>query len=189
MRYDEVGYLDGDKVYQKRQPGGGIALVIVLVLVFAMGIMVAPRLPESFWAWMYSDAGQSAPILPTAAVVFSQPVQGEKQAPPAPPRTIIITDNSGAPAAEPAPLPTVERPVEEVAPAPAPVVEAPPPPPTALPEPGQPGFTESFQEPTCASGAFITYLPGHPCHGRNDQPPLPQPGDPGFAESFEEVGE
>jgi hypothetical protein len=59
--------------------------------------------------------------------------------------------------------------------------------PTVLPEPGQPGFESSFQEPVCS--AMITYLRGHPCYGRVGQKPLPQPGDSDFAASFEEPGE
>lgn len=52
----------------------------------------------------------------------------------------------------------------------------------ALPEPNDPAFAESFQEPMCS--AMITYLKGNPCYGRVNQAPQAQPGSDGFRESF-----
>lgn len=54
--------------------------------------------------------------------------------------------------------------------------------PAPLPQPGQPGFAGTFQEPTCS--AMIGYLPGHPCYGRAGQAPLPGAGSSEFKESF-----
>jgi len=59
--------------------------------------------------------------------------------------------------------------------------------PTPLPEPGQPGFVESFQPAQCSP--LVGYLPGHPCYGHvptlvPTPSALPQPGEDGFVESF-----
>lgn len=45
-------------------------------------------------------------------------------------------------------------------------LDAPPSTATPLPQPEQPGFSESFQEVECSP--FVGYLPGHPCYDSGD---------------------
>lgn len=199
MTYHETGYIDdGGKIYIKPARREWLWTILVALSCIVLGVFLAPRLPEQFWAWVYPVEGQTAPsLLPTAAVVFSQP--GRPDAPPprqeepapvsvplfnAPNPTPYDNRAYNATAEARQAEPTVERREEQPAPAVAPALA-----PTPLPAPGTAEFEPSFQEPVCASGAFITYLPGHPCHGRNGERPLPQPGEDGFVESFAEPGD
>jgi hypothetical protein len=188
MTYHETGYMDDrGKIYIKPAKGGWFWTVLVALSCLILGVFLAPRLPEQFWAWVYPVEGQAGPaLLPTAAVVFSQPGAHQSAQPPRqdrPPPQGNPAPPQEAPAAAFDPLPTVERPEPPPAEQPAPAVV----PPTPLPEPGEDGFAESFAEPTCS--AFNGYLRNHPCYGRAGQPPLPEPGEEGFAESFVEPGD
>jgi hypothetical protein len=165
-------YVDSDGyVYQTRQ-GGGTAYALIFgllcMLIGAFGIMWRLNIPYEEAIAPLPTAGVATKTAPSVRVNLEQPYS----APASPAYEQAITAYNAAQeerAAEYAQEATQEAPSAAGAvPADnheaainawlaAPVSTA-----TPLPEPGAPGFAESFEEaPQCSP--FIGYLPGDPC--------------------------
>jgi hypothetical protein len=165
----ETGY-----VYDLRGRRGGFLLSVITCLLFlVLGALLVMRY------FHIPVEAVTQPMLPTAQIVITTPRPVQQPVYQPPPAVIVYAtpipaawpDDGGADLQQPA-QEQVQPAQEQAVPAVAP-----------LPAPGEEGFEESFEEPTCS--AFIGYLPGHPCYGRTGQPPLPQPGEEGFVESFQ----
>lgn len=184
-RVKAAGMVDDHGMYYILPKSRAASLASSLITAIAIGVLIACALlflpsflaPPTTTTNVYQLGTADVPPRPT-------------QEPPAPASAPLFPDATPVPTYDNRAYnataqarqaePTVERPAPQPAPAVAPAHA-----PTPLPEPGTAEFEPSFQEPVCASSAFITYLPGHPCHGRNGERPLVQPGEDGFVESFE----
>jgi hypothetical protein len=151
-----------------------IGVILAAGILFVLPLLSAPPRTTT----------NAPPPLGTADVRPTPPRQPAPQDAPAPAAVPLFADATPVPAYDNrAYNATAEAAQPEQEPAEVLIVVTP----TALPEPGAPGFEGSFQEPVCSP--MIDYLRGHPCYGRVGQQALPQPGDDGFAASFEEPGD
>jgi hypothetical protein len=168
--------------------------LLLITMISAFAILAAPH-AISLYLWAREGmpvadapaAPTSAP-LPTAAVARppSQPAQPVQEAPTQPP-----------PEPTPAPALQVDAGINGSGPyiavsvpqAPPAQAEQPAPPPTPYPEPGQPGFEESFARPDPAQTCMFTGCLHAPQPTPWPTTTFPQPGQPGFNESFEGPGD
>jgi hypothetical protein len=178
--------------------------LLLITMISAFAILAAPH-AVSLWLWYQEGKPVAdAPAQPTGAPL---PTAAVARPPSQPARQVIVPQQPAQPVQEaptqPPPDPTQAPALQvdagingsgpyiavSVPQAPPAQVEQPAPPPTPYPEPGQPGFEESFARPDPAQTCmFIGCL-------RAPQPTpwptttFPQPGEPGFNESFEGPGD
>lgn len=182
-RVRPAGVIQNGRYYIIPRRSNGLVIVGWVIVAAFVVFVLAPLLIAPPQALM------SVPTLGTADV-RTRPTPPQNDSAPAPVSVPLFADATPEPAYDNAAYnATAQASQQEPSAEPVPVgdvyiIEATP---TALPQPGQEGFSESFAEPVCSP--MIDYLRGHPCYGRVGQKALPQPGDSDFAASFEEPGD
>jgi hypothetical protein len=175
--------------------------LLLITMISAFAILAAPH-AVSLWLWYQegrpvadAPAQPTSALLPTAyvarpasqpaqqVIVQQQPAQPVQEAPTQPPEPTQPPPALQVDAGINGSGPYIAVSVPQAAPAP---VEQPAPP---YPEPGQPGFTESFARPDPAQTCLFTGCLHAPQPTPWPTTTFPQPGEEGFAESFEGPGD